>query len=79
MCPATFCFHPLVWLSQRRLSSAQEIAADQLAIARQKHDPVSYGKLLVTVVEKFGSRQLIPSLSVGMMEPVESLTGGWLP
>ncbi|MFZ1936755.1 MAG: TIGR03067 domain-containing protein [Thermoguttaceae bacterium] len=71
---ATFFFHPLVWLSHWRLSLAQEMAADQLAIAQQECDPVSYGKLLVAVVEKIGSRRLIPSLSVGTMEPVESLT-----
>jgi hypothetical protein len=71
---AVFFFHPLVWLIERRLNLLQEIAADQLAIAHQKHDPAGYGKLLVGVVEKFGPSRLIPSMSVGTMEPVESLT-----
>ena len=70
---AVFFFNPIVWLSNRRLDLAQEIAADQLAIARQKHDSVSYGRLLVAVVEKFGPGRSVSSLSVGTMEPVKSL------
>ena len=71
---AAFFFHPLVWLIERRLNLLQEIAADQSAIAHQKHDPAGYGKVLVGVVEKFGPSRLLPSMSVGTMEPVESLT-----
>ncbi len=41
-----FFFHPLVWLSQRRLNLSQEVAADELAILRQLGDPVSYGKCI---------------------------------
>ena len=70
---AVFFFHPLVWLSQRRLNLAQEIAADELAITRQQHDPVSYGKLVVSVVGKLGPGRLIPTMSMGTAGPVESL------
>jgi len=59
-----FFFHPLAWFSHWRLGLAQETAADELAIARQEHDPVGYGKLLVLVVEKFGPARLLPQMSV---------------
>ena len=36
---ALFFFHPLVWLSERQLTVTQEIAADELAIAQQRHNP----------------------------------------
>jgi hypothetical protein len=52
---------------------AQEIAADELAITRQQHDPVSYGKLVVSVVGKLGPGRLIPTMSMGTAGPVESL------
>jgi len=71
---AVFFFHPLVWLSQRQLSMAQEMAADGLAIAQQQHDPMGYGKLLVSVVSKLGSGRLIPVMSMGTAGPMESLT-----
>jgi len=71
---AVFFFHPLVWLSQRRLNLAQEVAADELAILRQRHDPVSYGKLLVSVISKLGPSRLIPTMSMGTAGSVQSLT-----
>jgi beta-lactamase regulating signal transducer with metallopeptidase domain len=71
---AVFFFHPLVWLSQRRLNLAQEVAADELAILRQHHDPVSYGKLLVSVISKIGPSRLIPTMSMGTAGSVHSLT-----
>ena len=71
---AFFFFHPLVWLSQRRLNLAQEVAADELAIIRQHHDPVSYGKLLVSVIGKLGPSRLIPTMSMGTAGSVKSLT-----
>ena len=71
---ALFFFHPLVWLSQRRLNLAQEVAADELAILRQHHDPVSYGKLLVSVISKIGPSRLIPIMSMGTAGSVKSLT-----
>ena len=71
---AVFFFHPLAWLNQRRLNLLQEIAADELAIAQQQHDPVSYGKLLVAVVEKFGPSRLLPRMSMGTAGPVKSLS-----
>ena len=61
---ATFFFHPLVWLSHWRLGLSQEVAADELAIAQQKHDPASYGSLLVSVVGKFGPARVLPRASV---------------
>jgi beta-lactamase regulating signal transducer with metallopeptidase domain len=71
---ALFFFHPLVWWSQRRLHLAQELAADELAIARQQHDPIRYGKLLVSVVGKLGPSRLIPAASVGAAGTTEYLT-----
>ena len=71
---ALFFFHPLVWLSQRRLNLAQEVAADELAILRQHHDPVSYGNLLVSVISKIGPSRLIPTMSLGTAGSVKSLT-----
>ncbi|MGO9112901.1 MAG: M56 family metallopeptidase [Thermoguttaceae bacterium] len=71
---ALFFFHPMVWLSQRRLNLAQEVAADELAILRQHHDPVSYGKLLVSVIGKIGPSRLIPTMSMGTAGSVQSLT-----
>ena len=56
----SFFFHPLAWLSKRQLKLTQEIAADELAIAQQRHDPVSYGELLVSVVGKFGPARCFP-------------------
>ena len=70
---AVFFFHPLVWLSERRLNMAQEIAADDLAIARQQQNPVGYGKLLVSVVSKLGPGQLLPMMSMGTAGPMDSL------
>ena len=71
---AVFFFHPLVWLSQRRLNLAQEVAADELAIIRQHGDPASYGKLLVSVISKLGPSRLIPTMSMGTAGSVKSLT-----
>ncbi len=69
-----FFFNPLVWLSQRRLNLAQEVAADELAILRQHGDPVSYGKLLVSVISKLGPSRLIPTMSMGTAGSLQSLT-----
>lgn len=63
---AVFWFHPLAWLGQKQLSLTQEIAADELAIATHKQNPVSYAELLVSVVTKLGSCPLRPALSVGV-------------
>ena len=75
---SVFFFHPLVWLGQRQLMLAQEIAADELAIARQRHDPIGYGNLLVSVVGKFGSplvaRPLLSTLTLETAGPLHSLT-----
>ena len=71
---AVFFFNPLVWLSQRRLNLSQEVAADELAILRQNGDPVSYGKLLVSVISKLGPSRLIPTMSMGTAGSVKSLT-----
>ena len=68
-----FFFHPLVWLSQRQLNLAQEVAADELAILRQHHDPASYGTLLVSVISKLGPSRLIPTMSMGTAGSVQSL------
>jgi uncharacterized protein (TIGR03067 family) len=69
-----FFFHPLVWLSRRQLNLAQEVAADELAILRQHHDPASYGTLLVSVISRLGPSRLIPTMSMGTAGSVQSLT-----
>jgi len=61
-----FCFHPLAWLGERQTRLTQEIAADELAIALQKQEPVQYATLLVSVVSKISSSPLLPALSVGV-------------
>jgi len=68
-----FCFHPFAWLAERRLRLTQEIAADEFAIALQKHDPVSYATVLVSVVGKLGPARLLPAMSVGMAGSQQSL------
>jgi len=57
-------FHPLAWLSERRLRLTQEIAADELAMALQKQDPVCYAALLVSCVSKIGRRGSLPAMSL---------------
>jgi hypothetical protein len=69
-----FFFHPLVWLSQQQLNLAREVAADELAILRQHHDPASYGTLLVSVISRLGPSRLIPTMSMGTAGSVQSLT-----
>jgi beta-lactamase regulating signal transducer with metallopeptidase domain len=71
---SVFFFHPLVWLNERWLVMAQEVAADELAVAQQHHDPVSYGKLLVSVVSKLGPSRVLPTMSMGTAGPMKSLT-----
>jgi beta-lactamase regulating signal transducer with metallopeptidase domain len=72
-CAAFSSFHPLVWLSERQLKMAQEMAADELAIAHQDHDPIRYGRLLVSVLSKLGSTRVIPTTSMGTAGPMHSL------
>ena len=71
---AVFFFHPLVWLCERQLGIAQETAADAMAIGRQQQDPVSYGKLMVSVVGKLGPGRLLPVMSMGATGAMGSLT-----
>jgi hypothetical protein len=71
---AVFFFHPLVWLSERQLKLAQEVAADELVISKQRHDPIGYGNLLLSVVGKLGSRRLASTVSLETAGPVHSLT-----
>jgi beta-lactamase regulating signal transducer with metallopeptidase domain len=70
---AVFFFHPLVWFTERRLQLAQEIAADELAIARQSHEPASYGTLLVSIVSKLGPDRILPTMAVGTAGSQQSL------
>ena len=62
---AVFFFHPLAWVSERKLGLTQEMAADELAIEIQMHDPAKYASLLVSVVSKLGPVRIIPTMSVG--------------
>ena len=70
---ALFFFHPLAWLSERRLRLTQEIAADELAITLQKYDSVIYATLLVSVISKLAPGQLTPTMSVGFTGSNQSL------
>lgn len=70
---AVFFFHPLAWLSERRLRSTQEIAADELAVARRSHDAVGYATLLVSVVSKLGPDRVLPAMAVGAVGSHETL------
>ena len=70
---AVFFFHPLAWWSERQLKLAQEVAADQLVIARQHHEPVNYAGLLVSVVGKLGHRPLVSTISVETAGTINSL------
>ena len=75
---AVFFFHPMVWLCERQLKLAQEIAADELAISKQSHDPIGYGNLLVSVIGKLGSkkgsRPLVSAISLETAGPIHSLS-----
>ena len=73
MVRALFFFHPLAWLSERQTRLSQEIAADEFAITLQKHDPVRYAALLISVVSKLGPVRCIPTMSVGMAGSQQSL------
>ena len=70
---AIFFFHPLVSWSERQLRFAQEVAADQLAIARQRRKPVNYAGLLVSVVGKLGPRPSVTSIAVETAGTAHSL------
>ncbi len=71
---AVFFFHPFVWLAYWRLGMVQETAADELAIARQGHDPANYAELLVSVISKFGPARPLPQTILQTVGSVESLT-----
>ena len=71
---AVFFFHPLAWWSERQLKLAQEVAADQLVIDRQHHEPINYAGLLVSVVGKLGHRPSVSTISVETAGTVHSLT-----
>jgi len=70
---AVFFFHPLVWLSERRLRSTQEIAADELASLRLNQAPAAYAALLVSVVGKLGPGRSLPTMSVGAAGSLQAL------
>ncbi len=70
---AVFFFHPLVWFGERRLGLIQEVAADELAIALQKQNPVRYASLLVSIVSKLGPARTVPAMSAGAVGAHSSL------
>jgi beta-lactamase regulating signal transducer with metallopeptidase domain len=72
-CRILFWFHPLVWLSERRLALAQEIAADEFAMTLQRQPADRYAATLVSIVEKLGSAPGIPAWSAGTAGPHQSL------
>ena len=68
-----FFFHPLAWLCERQLRLIQEIAADELAIARQQYSSSSYANLLVSCIGKIGPARLAPTMSVAAAGSQQSL------
>jgi len=70
---AVFWFHPLAWLSERKLAVTQEHAADALAIHLDRDDPLRYAADLVSVLSKLGPAPAIPAWSVGAVGPLSSL------
>lgn len=64
---ALFFFHPGVWLALRESRLAQEMACDELALARTGVVPARYGQLLVDLAAGW-PRVATPLLAVGMVE-----------
>ncbi len=62
-------FHPLVWLAERELGMAQEIACDESALHLTGVASSAYGRLLVRVAARFDPR---PSRGFGMIGMTES-------
>ena len=62
---AVFFFHPLAWFSERRMGLAQEMAADELAIQLQNQEPAKYASMLISVISKLGTVEMVPTMSVG--------------
>lgn len=71
---ALFFYHPLVWLVERRLHVAQEIATDELTVDCQQCDPISYGSMLISITSKVGPRRKILKSSLTATGPYDSLT-----
>jgi len=53
---AIFCFHPAVWWIESRLSLEREMACDDYVLAHT-HDPRSYAKCLLAVLERNFARR----------------------
>jgi beta-lactamase regulating signal transducer with metallopeptidase domain len=70
---SAFFFHPLAWLCERQLRFVQELAADELAMTKQRHDSVNYGELLLSIVGKIGPGREISTMSLGTAGAVKSL------
>jgi len=68
-----FYFHPLAWFSERQMSLAQEMAADELAMELQHQNPAKYASILLSVVSKIGSLRMVPTISVGAVFSHRSL------
>jgi RND family efflux transporter MFP subunit len=47
-----FFFHPLVWLGQRELRLAQEMACDHLALAVTRSNPAAYATALLEIAQR---------------------------
>lgn len=48
---AIFCFHPVVWWIEHRLSLEREMACDDYVLA-QTNDPHGYGRCLIGILER---------------------------
>lgn len=55
-CQAILFFHPAVWLAVWRYRTAQEIACDEMALARTGGSPCDLARLLVGFVEQDSAR-----------------------
>ncbi|UCE50047.1 MAG: PD40 domain-containing protein, partial [Phycisphaerales bacterium] len=61
-------FNPLVWLAFYRMRADRELACDALVLARtQSDEPKSYGRIIVSLVERFSRPQRLPGMA-GILE-----------
>jgi len=61
-------FNPLVWLAFRRMRADRELACDALVLDRMQSDePKSYGRIIVSLLERFSRPRFLPGLA-GIME-----------
>lgn len=70
-----FFFHPLVWLADRELKLAQELTADQAAIAAAQGTASDLGELLIEMVEAAETREQPLAIALRSSGSFRSLLG----